>query len=67
MRNLALNLPLYQGVEEIWIGLDEGASVMAPPGYASGKKVIFYGTSVTQGGCASRPGMAYPNIFSSRF
>ncbi|MFD0869475.1 SGNH/GDSL hydrolase family protein [Paenibacillus residui] len=66
MRNLVLNLPLYQGVEEIWIGLDEGASVMAPPGYASGKKIIIYGTSVTQGGCASRPGMAYSNILSRR-
>ncbi|GIP34888.1 hydrolase [Paenibacillus sp. J2TS4] len=66
MRNLVLNLPLYQGVEEVWIGLDENSTVIAPPGYASGKKVIIYGTSVTQGGCASRPGMAYPNILSRR-
>ncbi|WP_235550383.1 SGNH/GDSL hydrolase family protein [Paenibacillus sp. Soil750] len=66
MRNIVLNLPLYQGVEEIWIGLDEGATVTAPPNYASGKKVVIYGTSITQGGCASRPGMAYTNILSRR-
>jgi hypothetical protein len=26
------------------------------------KPIVFYGTSITQGGCASRPGMAYPAI-----
>ncbi|MNI52852.1 hypothetical protein D3C73_1076570 [compost metagenome] len=66
MRNIVLNLPLYQGVEEIWIGLDKYAIVAAPPSYASDKKVIIYGTSITQGGCASRPGMAYTNILSRR-
>ena len=66
MRNYVLNLPLYQGVEEIWVGLDEDAAVMAPPQYVSDQKVIVYGTSITQGGCASRPGMAYTNILSRR-
>lgn len=66
MRNIVLYLPLYQGVEEISIGLDEGAHVIPPPSYSSDKKVIVYGTSITQGGCASRPGMAYTNILSRR-
>jgi len=66
MRNIVLNLPLYQGVEEVWIGLDENAEVIAPPSYVSEKKVVIYGTSITQGGCASRPGMAYTNILSRR-
>jgi len=66
MRNVVLNLPLYQGVEEMWIGLDADASVEAPPAYASNKKVVFYGTSITQGGCASRPGMLHTNILSRR-
>lgn len=66
MRNIVLNLPLYQGVKEIWIGLDEGTEILHPPGYVSNKKIIVYGTSVTQGGCACRPGMAYTNILSRR-
>jgi len=66
MRNIILNLPLYQGVQEIWIGLDEEAVVISPPDYVSNKKVIVYGTSITQGGCASRPGMVYTNILSRR-
>ena len=64
MRTITLYLPLYQGVEELWIGLDEQASVLPPPDYVSNKKVVVYGTSITQGGCASRPGMAYTNILS---
>lgn len=30
------------------------------------KPIVFYGTSILQGGCASRPGMAHTNIISRR-
>jgi hypothetical protein len=65
-RIITLNFPLYQGVEEVWIGLDREARIALPPAYDSPKKIIVYGTSITQGGCASRPGMAYTNILSRR-
>lgn len=61
---VTLNFPLYQGVEEVWIGVDEDANIGAPSEYASSKPVVLYGTSITQGGCATRPGMAYPNLLS---
>lgn len=66
LRHVTLNFPLYQGVNEVSIGIEPGRSIMAPLPYRSGKKVIVYGTSVTQGGCASRPGMACSNILSRR-
>ncbi|MGO4276553.1 SGNH/GDSL hydrolase family protein, partial [Paenibacillus sp. TAF58] len=66
-RIMTLNFPLYQGVEEVWIGLDQEAQIDPPQPYDSSKKIIVYGTSITQGGCASRPGMAYTNILSRRF
>lgn len=66
LRHVTINFPLYQGVEEVLIGLDHDARVLAPVPYAMETRVIFYGTSITQGGCASRPGMAYPNILSRR-
>lgn len=66
-RHVTLNFPLYQGVKEVWIGVEPGYDVQAPLPYRSGKKVIVYGTSITQGGCAARPGMAYTNILSRRF
>ncbi|CAG9621157.1 SGNH/GDSL hydrolase family protein [Sutcliffiella rhizosphaerae] len=61
---ITLNFPLYQGVEEVFIGLNEHANIFAPPPYESKKKIILYGTSILQGGCASRPGMSYTNIIS---
>jgi len=61
---VTLNFPLYQGVEEVWIGVDNDAVISDAPVYASSKPIVLYGTSVTQGGCASRPGMAYSNILS---
>ncbi len=63
-KNVIINFPLYQGVENILIGVEETAEIAVPPQYRSDKKIIFYGTSITQGGCASRPGMAYTNILS---
>ncbi|WP_127579774.1 SGNH/GDSL hydrolase family protein [Paenibacillus koleovorans] len=63
-RMITLNFPLYQGVEELEIGLLPGAVLEAPTPYADNRKIIIYGTSITQGGCAMRPGMAYPNIIS---
>lgn len=67
MRNITLNFPLYQGVEEVFVGIDEDAEILPPPAYENEKKIIFYGTSITQGGCAARPGMSYTNILSRRF
>ena len=56
-----VGLPLYVGVEALELGLVPGTRVWAPPPLA-GPAAAFYGTSITQGGCASRPGMTYPAI-----
>ena len=66
-RTVTLNLPLYQGMEELEIGLDPAAKIKSPPAFDRPGRVIFYGTSVTQGGCANRPGMAATNILSRQF
>ncbi|MGG0814180.1 SGNH/GDSL hydrolase family protein [Paenibacillus alvei] len=65
-RFVVLNFPLYQGVKEIQVGLKEGALVEHPPSYEDARKIIVYGTSITQGACASRPGMCYTNILSRK-
>ncbi len=47
--------------------MPQGAKLeAAPPRPASLKPIVFYGTSIVQGGCASRPGMAYPAILGRR-
>ncbi len=59
-----VNLPLYNGVREFSLGIDPKANVLPLPPRRSGvtKPVVFYGTSITHGGCASRPGLGFVNI-----
>jgi dienelactone hydrolase/lysophospholipase L1-like esterase len=59
-----LFLPLYNGVKSVEIGVPKGSSIAKPDAAAlqRRKSVVLYGTSITQGGCASRPGMAFPAI-----
>ena len=59
-----VNLPIYNGVESFTLGIDSNATVKALGPRKSGieKPVVFYGTSITHGGCASRPGLAFVNV-----
>ena len=59
-----VNLPLYNGIKTFALGIDKKATVEALGPRKSGinKPVVFYGTSITHGGCASRPGLAFPSI-----
>ena len=63
-----LNLPLFNGVDSLAIGVNATAEIARPAGkYLIEKKpVIYYGSSITQGAAASRPGMAYTNILSRK-
>jgi len=62
MRDHVLYLPLYNGLTVEAIGVDPEAVIKAPAPFALPKPVVFYGTSITQGGCASRAGMSYEAI-----
>ena len=57
---ILIHFPLYDTVDEVHIGVQEEASVSAPTPYAVERPVVFYGSSITQGGCVSRPGISYP-------
>ncbi len=63
MEDFVLYLPLYNGVRSLEIGLDDDAVLEAAAPMPSGS-IAFFGTSITQGGCASRPGMSHTNIIS---
>jgi hypothetical protein len=63
-RDYAAWLPLYNGVESLSIGVPEGAAFEGLP--PRGKPIVFYGTSITQGACASRPGMSSVAILGRR-
>ena len=64
-REYAAYLPLYNGVEFLKIGVDSESEFegLAP----RDKPIVFYGTSITHGACASRPGMVHTAILGRRF
>lgn len=68
-KEFLLYLPLYNGVSSVEIGLPKGAVLKKADPYPENKKkpVVFYGTSITQGGCASRPGMVHTAILGRKF
>ena len=68
-REYMLYLPLYDGLTKLEIGVDREAVVEAPKVDLPrcDKPIVMYGTSILQGGCANRPGMADTSILSRRF
>lgn len=66
IRDITVTLPLYGGVKKIFIGIDEGSRLLPPLPYTHGT-VLFYGSSITQGGCACRSGTSYDGLISKWF
>ncbi len=64
-RGFLLYFPLYNGVESVEIGLPRQADLW-PLAPRPEPPLVFYGTSIMQGGCASRPGMAHAAILGRR-
>lgn len=62
-REYRLYLPLYNSVTWMEIGVNDGTFFEVLP-LRREKPLVVYGTSIAQGGCASRPGMAWPTIVS---
>jgi len=60
-----LYLPLYNGVEKVEVGVPAGAQFTPVPPRKE-RPLLFYGTSIVHGGCASRPGMPHPAILGRR-
>ena len=64
--DFTINFPLYNGVKSLQIGIEQESVIQAPPAFTFAGKIVIYGTSITQGGCVSRPGMVYSNILSRK-
>lgn len=63
-RVITINFPNYGNVCSLLIGVEKGATLSPAPDYRYERPVVFYGSSVTQGGCCSRPGMNYVGVLS---
>lgn len=64
MRNITIYLPLYNNLTSLYIGLRDGSEILPGNPYKYSSPIVFYGSSITQGGCASRPGTDYEGFIS---
>lgn len=67
MRKITINFPSYNAVDALYIGLEKGAAVGGGAKYVFDLPVVYYGSSITQGACSSRPGMIYENIIARKY
>lgn len=65
-KEITVNFPIRQSLYEVYIGLDENSELSRRQDYRFEKPVLYYGSSITQGHCASRPGMTYESLISRR-
>ena len=63
-RYITINFPSYNEVTDLYIGVQKDAVLEGGNRYGFEKPVVFYGSSITQGGCSSRPGNTYQAILS---
>ena len=66
-KEITLYFPLYNGVIRFFVGLSKGASVFSARDYKYTSPIVYYGSSITQGGGVSHPGNEYTGILSRRF
>lgn len=62
--NYDLHFPLYSSVKQLYIGVIKGSKFQAPKKYSSKLPIVYYGSSITQGACASHPGNEYQGLIS---
>ena len=66
-RNITIFFPTHARVKNLWIGVRPDAKLGKGKAYRNPKPVVFYGSSITHGTGASRPGLVCSNILSNRF
>ncbi len=62
LRHFTVNFPLYNPLDSLYIGIKDGSVLTDGLPYADIPPVVYYGSSITQGGCASRPGNCYQGM-----
>lgn len=67
VRAYTLNMPCFAEVKRLCIGVKEGSRVLAGASYRNEKPIIFYGSSITHGAAASRPGNIYEGFISQKY
>jgi hypothetical protein len=67
IHDIELYFPLYYNVKELYVGVKKGTQVIKPNDYTYTTPIVYYGSSITQGGCAGHPGNDYQGFISRMF
>lgn len=62
-----LNTPHFSEVKRVYVGIEKGSKLGRGKRYRNEKPVVFYGSSITHGGAAGRPGNTYENFISQKY
>ena len=65
-RFMTIDLPPFAVVDGFEVGLPHGVEPQPGLPYRPGDPIVYYGSSITHGACASRPGNSYPNVVCQR-
>ena len=66
LRYFTIHFPTYSNVRDLWVGVAPDAMLGEGLPYRKMDPIVYYGSSITQGGCSSRPGNCYENIITRR-
>ena len=59
IRQVTIHLPFNDRLADLQIGVEDSDQILAPEEYSSPEKLLFYGSSITDGYCASIPSNTY--------
>lgn len=66
MRYFTINFPLTSNISELYVGIEENATLAEGLKYRNAKPIVIYGSSIVHGTGATRPGYVYSNILTRR-
>ena len=64
IQQITINMPRNEHLQELIIGIDNDAEIFKPIPYTYEIPILYYGSSITEGGCSSRPGNCYTSMLS---
>ena len=67
VRSMLINLPHFSEIKKLYIGLAKGSKLERGAEYRNEKPIVFYGSSITHGAAAGRPGNTYENFISQKY
>lgn len=66
-KNICVRFPLYTAVKSLFVGIKKGCYVRKSVPFKDDKAIVFYGSSITHGACASRAGLDYASLVAKKF